>query len=226
MKSNNNFYARASRLGDLMTNGRGKNAGMGQTAMTYVREQWIADFYNRQKIVRTKFMTKGIEVEEDSLTLYTQVTGNLLTKNENNLRNNWITGTPDATTKNEVIDIKSSWDIWTFATADMNKAYEWQLRAYMMLLDIDSAVLAYCLVDTPSALIIQEQKKLYYDFDCDDNNPEYIELADQIERNMTFGDIPPEQRLKLFHIERDMEMEEQIKNRVSEAREYYNNLTL
>ena len=220
------FKCRASSLGALMTNGRSKSEPMGETAKTLIRETWIADNFGRKQVITSKYMTKGILCEEDGLSLYTQVTGALIVKNETNFNNEWITGTPDIITEDSIIDTKLSWDIWTFAKADLSKEYEWQLRAYMMLCDKPKAQLAYCLVNTPNDMISDELYRLQYAFVGGDSNPAYDEAAEQVKLNMMFQDIEPKLRLKTFDIERDFEIEERIKERVELAREYYSQITL
>ena len=42
--------------------------------------------------------------------------------------------------------------------ADNANDYEWQMRGYMMLWDCDTAIVDYCLVDTPEHLIGYEQR--------------------------------------------------------------------
>ena len=45
--------------------------------------------------------------------------------------------------------------------ADNANDYEWQMRGYMMLWDCDTAIVDYCLVDTPEHLIGYEQRELH-----------------------------------------------------------------
>jgi len=217
---------RASQLGLLMTNGRGKDAGMGETAKGLVKDIWIYDKYKRRPLVFSKQMRKGIECEEDSLSLYTATQGAFVAKNEKNFTNEYLTGTPDAFNKTLVVDVKTSWDIFTFADAEITTLYEWQLRAYMMLLNVDHAELAYCLVDMPSAMLSDELYRLQYNFTGGEENPAYEDAANQLLLNSVYSDIPAEERIKVFKIERDAEKEAAIIARVLEAREYYNGLML
>jgi hypothetical protein len=146
-------------------------------------------------------MEKGILVEDDSIRLYNDVFFTSHIKNAERKTNNWITGEADIVAPNKIIDIKSSWSLATFpVTADQgsDKAYEWQLRAYMMLWDVDLAEVAYCLVNTPDDLIGWE--------DADLHNVEHIN---------------PELRITTVQYFRDKELEEKIKTKVEAARIYY-----
>ena len=206
MDSNNLKFA-CSKLGDLMTNGRGKNAGMGETAKNLIFERWVAQKYNRRPFFSSLATDKGEAVEEDSFTLYTKVKDVLLLKNETFYENDIIRGVPDAVESDYVLDIKSPLDIFTFAKAGMTKQYEWQLRGYMMLTDTPRAVLAYCLVDMPEEML--ERKLMYIE-----GEKQY----ETIKRLYTYGDIPEEDRVKTFEIERDEEKEAALVARVKEAR--------
>lgn len=217
---------RCSELGIIMTNGRGKNASMGLTAKSKLREIWVNETFGRHKVVLSREMTKGIEQEETSLSLYTQVKGELLVKNETNLHNEWLTGTPDVIGDDYILDIKTSWDIFTFANVQDVKDYEWQLRGYMMLTGKPQARLVYCLVNNPPQQISDEMYRLQFKFIDGEDNPEYERAANALEKLMVYDDIDPKLRVKEFIIDRDLDIEEQIKARVEEARAYFKTLTL
>lgn len=219
------YKANCSALGAIMTNGR-KAGELGETCKTEVRNAWIKDTFGRRPLAFSKEMKKGNECEEDSLTLFTKVTGQLVIKNELRLENEWIKGYPDATTKDAVIEIKTPWDLFTYAKADFDKGYEWQIRGYMMLTGLDHATLAYCLVNAPNSILSDELYRMQWSFKDGDSNPDYDIAADQLTKNLTFDDIPEKLRVKQFHIERDLLIEGQIKERIEQCREYYETLKL
>jgi len=214
MKTTSNLTFRCSSLGRLMTNGRGKST-MGMTAKDFVRETWIGKNYHRRPFVQTKPMIKGTEVELDSMELYTQVTGELITKYEGDrLKNDWIGGTPDAVLEDSVLDIKSPFDIFTFSKSMLTPLYEWQLRGYMMLLDKSYATLAYCLVNAPADMVEGELRYL--------DGEDY----DTKRKLLVYDDIDPADRIRTFRVDRDMEKEQMIIDRVEEARRYASEFTL
>lgn len=216
-----------SSIGSIMTNGR-KAGELSETCKTEIRKIWIQNTYGRKEIIFSKYMTKGNECEEDSLTLYTQVTGQLAIKNEKRYENDYIKGYPDALSTNQVIEIKTPWDLWTYMKSDITSDYEWQMRGYMMLTGLEQATLAYCLVDTPEKTITSEINRMQWQYmDADGNiSPDFEPDRMQTIINMKFKDIDAELRVKTFTIQRNMELEEAMIKRIEEAREFYNKLTL
>src|SRR5687768_9189256 len=115
-----NTLIRCSSLGKLMTEPKSaadKKAGnLGATAKKHLIEVYVNKVYGRQKDISTKYMEKGLAVEEDSITLYSRITKRMFKKNKERLRNAYIEGEPDiflgpSIQKAElVVDTKSSWD--------------------------------------------------------------------------------------------------------------------
>lgn len=175
-------------------------------------------------------MQKGLMVEEDAITLYSRVKKSFYKKNEERLENDFIKGTPDLFVgesiyqADEVIDIKSSWDIFTYYrnfVKDIPQAYYWQLQGYMALTGAKTSRLAFCLVDTPEVMINDEKRKLMWKMGvATDMDDAYIEAADRLERAMKYGDIPISQKVCEFIIDRDEAAIDKIYLKVSKAREY------
>ena len=222
---------RCSSLGNIMTNPRSKSEMISETAKAVILEQFIQDKYGRTKDVETRYMEKGLKTEDDSITLYSRLQKTFFVKNDQRLSNNYITGEPDAFIGKSidkadiVLDFKSSWDLWTFWKAkmnDVNKQYFWQMQGYMWLTGAKEARLIYCLNDTPESLILAEKKRLWYKLDVIDEmaSPEYIEGSKEIERNMTFGDIPIQERCFETRISRDVDAIKSIQGRVELCREW------
>jgi hypothetical protein len=220
------YKFRASQIGQLMTAGRSKSEEFGATALSLMREVWIAEKYGRYKDISNKYLEKGNECEEASISLFQEWEQhrNLYTKNEQTLTNDWITGTPDLFNKNEVIDIKSSWDIFTFTAADgTDKGYYWQLQAYMALLGVESARLVYCLVSAPEWMVTKEDIRLYWSLGGDDMSEaaevQYKRKSEQLKRNMIYDDIPVNERVKAFTFERSNDDITAMFSRVDRARD-------
>jgi hypothetical protein len=228
-----NTLFRCSALGRLMTNDRTGKA-MGDTCRKYLLEVYAQEKHGRRKEINTKYTTKGLQVEEDSITVYSRFKKDFFKKNEERIFNAFVIGTPDLfdgpATIHEaelIIDVKSSWDLFTFLAVlgeKINKDYWWQLQGYMMLTGATRARLAYCLVDTPPALILDEQRRLMWKMGvATDEDPLYIEAAEALEKNMTYADIPLRQRVIEFDVERDEDAIASIRERVVEARTWLNN---
>lgn len=223
---------RCSSIGYIMTDPRSKSEMISETCKTHLIDLFVAEKYDRHTDTFNKYMDKGLQVEEDSITLYSLVKRRYFKKNDRRLSNDFINGEPDLfdgleiEVADTIIDIKSSWDLYTFFRAKhspVNKQYWWQLQGYMALTGAKKAVLAYCLVNTPEVIISDEKRRLMYRMAvATDENPEYIRACEEIDHNMRFDDIPKEDRVHEILIERDDEAIGKIYDRVIQCRLYYN----
>ena len=147
---------RSSALGKIMTNPRKKSETLSAGCKTYIKELVKEDLFGYRTTIDSKYLTKGIDMEDTSIDLYNEVHGTLYLKNTERLENEFITGECDINAEDKIIDIKSSWSLETFPPSPEdvnNKDYEWQLRGYMMLYNKPKAELAYCMVSTPDYLL-------------------------------------------------------------------------
>lgn len=229
---------RASSCGYLMVDPKSKadkDAGnLSESAKTHLIDIYVTNKYDRQTDISNKYISKGLMVEEDSITLYSRLKKKFFLKNEDHLSNEFIKGTPDLFDGKDIhsaeiiIDVKSSWDIFTFFrthTKDINSQYYWQLQAYMALTGATSAKLAYCLINTPEMLINDEKRKLMYKMGCaTEESADFLEACIELEKSMIYDDIPLEERLIEFTIERNDSDIEKLYSRVRKAREYLNEL--
>jgi hypothetical protein len=190
---------RASSLAEIMTDGKKEPLSVG--AKTHIQQLAKELVYGYDKRVSSKYMDKGIQVEDQSIELLNSVLFTDYKKNTERKENNWITGECDIFTGDMIYDIKSSWSLDTFpvlASQGEDKTYEWQLRAYMWLWNVDKAAIAYCLVNTPEDLIGYERQEIH--------------MVDHIN---------PELRVTFVRYERDKSLEEKIQSKVEAARLYY-----
>jgi len=223
---------RCSSLGKLMTQPKTKAAQeageLSETSKTYVREVWLQNTYDYKEKVITDEMLKGNMVEQDSMQLYQEVTGSsLILKNTETKRNDYFIGTADIVLPDIVPDLKSSWSLRTFMDCEPTKDNEYQIKGYMDLWGKKKGQIAYCLVPTPDILIQEQIKRFYFKFNCDLDNPHYIEISEQIEKNNDIIlSIPKEQRVKIFEYDYDKNEIQLMYNQVEKARIYYNSLKL
>lgn len=225
---------RASSIGHLMTEPRLKKdkeeGNLSESAKTNCVDIFVSAKYGRQNNITTKYMSKGNQVEEDSITLYSRLHKTFYKKNEEHLSNDFFQGTPDLFTgksiheADTIIDIKSSWDLYTFHrtnSKDINATYWYQLQAYMSLTGAKKAYLAYCLVNTPPAMIEDEKRRLFYQMGCVTTEDQlYLEACEALEISMTYDDIPLHERLIEYEILRDDAAIELMKCKVVKGREY------
>lgn len=217
------FKIRCSAIGEIMTNGRGKGE-MGKTALTYC-ETWVKEqLYGRRKEFSNKYTDKGQIVEDNALELIGQAVGlPFLIKNERYIENDIITGTPDVILGDCIVDVKSSWDCFTFplfSTDIPNSDYEWQLQGYMILADKPAAKLIYALMDTPLNIVEREAK-----WKAIDNGTNYDDELKEAMLRHSYSDIPDRYKIKVFDIQRRPEAEAQIRERVVQCQQFIDSLT-
>lgn len=201
---------------------------LGATSKSYVKSVWLAEEYGYDEPVLSNEMLKGIMCEDAALGVLTrQVPGAFRVKNEVRFSNECFTGTPDSILDDVIEDVKCSWTVKTFVDVDHPSAiYYAQLQVYMDLVGRDVARLVYVLVQTPHEIILEEQKRFYFRFNCDEEHPRYIECYNAVERMHDISKIPEEQRIKVYTIERNDVYLMKLRKRVALAREFYDTLSL
>ena len=224
------FKIRASAIGQIITNPKTKKAQeageLSETAKTYC-EIWLKEqLYKRKKEFTNKYVEKGTNSEEDSIEYLADIDKTIYFKNEEFFENDFMQGTPDIILNEKIIDIKSSWDAFTFPLFEneiTNKIYWWQLQGYMILTERKKAELIYVLVNTPENLI---EKEIYYTTKDNEflSKEQYEEIEDNIRKNHNYDDTVSELRIKRFEIELNPDAEEQIKERVLQCRKYIEEL--
>jgi len=228
----NETLIRASSVGYLMTEPvtkADKEAGvLSKTAQKHLIEVYIAEKYGRKRDIQTKQMKKGVEAEQDSIDLLSMYLKLLFSKNEERFKNDFITGLPDIINGDTIIDIKSSYDLWTFLgniPDKLDNLYYWQMQSYMWLTGTKNATIAYCLVNTPESIIQQEKYYLLKKMDViSEESPEFIKEAMKIEFNMTFDDISINERILTFNVNRSEDDILRIENKVLKARTFLQEL--
>lgn len=219
---------RSSSVGYLMTEPQSKadkEAGLlSKTAQRHLLDIYISQKYGRVRDVQTKQMKKGVAVEQDSIDMLSKLLSVEFSKNEERYSNAYVTGLPDIVNNGMVIDIKSSYDLWTFMgnlPDRLDSLYYWQLMSYMWLTDAQSGYIAYCLSNTPDNIIEQEKYYLLKNMDVvSEESPEYVKQALKLEFNMKFDDIDISERVLLYKVDRNEDDIIRIEQKVLKAREY------
>lgn len=192
---------RCSSLPKIMTSPRSKSEVLSETAKSYIKQMAKEDFLGYSSELSNKFLEKGIQCESQSIELLNSVLFTSYEKNAERRSNDFLTGEPDIITEDLIIDIKTSWSLDTFPmlVEDINlKDYEMQLRGYMMLFNVDKAMLAYCMVDTPEHLRSYESEELHL-----------------------VSHIDPTKRVTMLTIERDEKIEQDIIEKCNASLDYY-----
>ena len=216
---------RCSQIGKIMTSPKTKGEVLSKTTKSYIQEFVIEEKYGIRKEFWSRYTDKGNECENEGISLANDVLNlGFIYKNEENLNNDYLTGTPDVNTNEILLDIKCSWDATTFPFFENeipNKDYYYQLQGYMWLTGKDEALLCYCLVNTPFQIVEDEVRREHWKQNLID---ESLDVRDFVQSKHNFDHIPKEKRLKVFKIAKDESVIEQIKQRIELTREYYNKL--
>jgi hypothetical protein len=203
------FKARCSSLHLLMTKPK-SGTGLSETAKSMIKQSVIEDVYGRTEI-KSKYLDKGNLLEDEAIKAVGLITARQPKKHKGRMANEWISGECDFISPSCIEDTKCSWSIDTFpffqedAEKDVKKAgYDWQGQGYMWLYDRPVHYVHFVLLPTPYELL-----------GFNDSQEFHIDLVEK---------IPLKKRIKTVVIERDESLYEQVIEKVTIAREYYNKL--
>jgi hypothetical protein len=209
---------RCSKLGDLMTGSRDKNDPLGETCKAYLDEIVIFNKYGIKKDITSKYIEKGLLMESDSIGLLLAIDGVIYSKNEQRFNNGVITGEPDIIHDGKIIDVKTSWDLFThIKNKKINPKYEWQVLGYMELTGCKQAEVIHLLVDTPQTLVEDEIRRTGWKLGMIEV-PE--EIQDQIINNMKFEQVPLKDRVIRFEVEYSEEKIGKLYDKIKLCNEY------
>jgi hypothetical protein len=195
---------RCSSLGRLMTEPKTLKEGpLSVGAKTYIRELAAQEIFGVEFEISSKHIEKGLLVESESIALLNRVRGFALEKNIQRRSREGLTGECDLFNEAGACghDLKSSWSAQTFPICPLDcedKGYEWQMRGYMALWDVNQWEVNYALVDTPEHLIGYEPMQLHI-----------------------VSHIPEHLRLTTWVVKRDADKEAAIFEKIKHARAYY-----
>lgn len=195
---------RCSSLGKIMSEPTAAAAKAGevlsQGAKTYLRELVAQEVFAYTPQLDVRAVRKGLAVESECIAMVGRRYGLTLAKNTERRSDGFITGEADVVYQGAGRDIKASWSLATFpliAEDCRDAVYEWQMRGYMRLWDVDEWHVDYCLVSTPEDLIGYDDPSLH--------RVDYI---------------PERQRVTTWTVKRDREKEALIERKVAAARDY------
>ena len=221
------FKISASQTSKIMTMPRSKKAKeageLSEGAKTYCKTWLKEQLYTRRKSFSSKYTQKGNEMEEASIEFIGEKLELFLMKNEQFYFNTHMQGTPDIILKDTIIDVKNSWDCFTFPLLETEvpeKAYWWQLQSYMYLTNRQHAKLIYVLSNAPEHIVESEAKRAMWSAG-DDDITEYYDAA---YKELVYDDIADSLKIKVFEFDRDEEAIKTIFERVEACRNYIESL--
>lgn len=172
------------------------NPELSEGVKTHLIDVFASHKYGRREEIKNKFLDKGNDREEDSITMVSRHTGIYFLKNNIRLRNNFIQGEPDLFVgkdiehATDIIDTKTSWSLHTFLRTKYKKLdldYYWQGQGYMDLTRAKTHTVAFCLVNGTADLIIAEKRSLAFKMKIQDESDENFKKGcRQIEINHIF----------------------------------------
>ena len=203
---------------------KAKEAGeLSETAKKALIKVYIQEYWGRRRDLTTKEIKKGNFQEPESIKLISYLDDKHYEKNDEVRENDWIIGTPDVV-DDDIHDVKSSYDAESFMPMliePLEKLYEYQMQGYMVLFNKQKAHVRRCLVSTPEEIVNQEKQWLFNRMQvATEENPEYKIAAANLEYNLIFDDIPPEERCITHTVTRNEEIIAQIPSKVQKAREF------
>ena len=215
------FKCRASAIGKILTNDRSGKA-MGETAKSYAKEWLIAEITGKEKDIKSKYLSRGNDMEQNAIDRVAKYYNCELEKNEINLENEYFTGTFDAKTEIRVIDTKVPFDAFTFPffVSVVDSDYYGQLQIYMELTGLKKASLCYCLENGSPEQIERLSWQIAKELDKDEPD---IDDWEEAEKRLSYDHLPDEMRIKVFEFEYDEAYIAKAKQRVIETREYIKN---
>lgn len=195
------FKCRASAAGKLMTNPRNKADLLSQTTKSFV-EEWIKQqIYGYRKEITSKEMNKGIIFEDTAIDKAIEwLDLPFAIKNTERFTDEFFTGEPDLILPDEVIDIKNSWDCFTFPLFEKEiptDDYFYQVQVYMYLTGKRKSRVVYILLETPET---------------------YNEPA------KSYDHVDKKYKIKEFAFDYEPEVIEKLKERIINIRKYINEL--
>lgn len=220
------FKCHCSSIGAIMTNPQKKSDKISKTAQS-VAEDWMNQaLYDRKQSFSSKYTEKGNECEEDSIKFASEVYGwGDVSKNTETRQNEWFIGTCDVNRGVIGTDIKNSWSEKTFPlynTEIPDKNYIWQGHGYGDLYGFEKFEVIYTLMDAPEWLIEQEASKQQRILRLDDLE---LELYQEVERKMTYSNLPNFLRIKKFDFDISLDMINEARCRVDVINEWIENET-
>lgn len=189
-----------------------KDRTLPKTMITELRKIHRMETYNRNFPFTNAYVKKGIQQEEEGITLYQNYRNKILkiptsfSKNTERIKNEWFSGEPDLGPKGvpilewkEGFDVKCPYSLLTlpFKVDELKPIYEAQNQVYMNLTGADKWTTAYCLVnDTEQAVFNEKQKWMYSLMSAKHGNPEsnpehpfyeeYVSKCKDVEKMMIF----------------------------------------
>lgn len=231
------FKIRASSANKIMAEPRAKNETLSQGAKTYCKEWLTETIFNRREEIKSRYIDKGNQTEEEALNLMVRVlkTG-MLYKNEERKSDEYKAGECDIVYNGTIIDNKSSYSLKTFPIFEdkLNPDYYAQVQVYMDLWKLEKSKIVYTLNNTPIEILSREVKWLENDNEKQKVAMNHVftekywkEVKETLFPNadkVKFTSIEDVRRVKVFDVAFDSDYINRMNIKVKHCREYIEQL--
>lgn len=208
-----------------------KEAGeLGETAKKRLIKVYALEKWGREMQLRTDPILKGLMQEGIGIDLINELEGEKFQKNEERIVNDFFSGVPDFYKGKEITkakyvgDNKCAYTLESFLFNELveKKEHAAQLNCYFSLTGAAKGAVYYTLVNAPLTIIQKHLYKLKMDMGIIDEeaSPEYKEAAAEMVFNMTFDDVPAQERLIKVDLEADNDLILKMEVAVVKGREW------
>lgn len=215
----------------------GKVEGIGPGGISklkdiYIKEKWHKEIINVAKDYVPAILN-GTLSEPKSLELVSELDGITYKKHKALIKNKYLKGILDcylgASLKkmDKVIDIKTAASMQSLVglirDEETKSKYYWQIMGYLAITGAQEGEVCHCLVSYSERIITDEINKFLQRTKNLGFDGEYIDAQiHRIKFNMTFDEIPIEQRVVRFKVQRDEEAIRNIYDKIKFARKWLN----
>src|SRR5690625_278399 len=206
-----------------------KSGKLTQTGKTYLQELFTQEKRGVKKEIISKYLEKGTATEEQDLELLNRnlYSNTFVFKNEERRENKYISGEFDVLGADKILyDVKNAWDWLTFdKVQSLSWDYEWQVKGYLWLWGLKKGRIFYCLNNMPEHMLDEMERKMFYaNHFASYEDPEYIELCEELRYKHNYDRFSDAERFKIFDIElKDEDIEKMISCH-KQAQDYYKEL--
>jgi hypothetical protein len=175
-------------------------------------------------------LIKGIKSEVRATEMVSRVTAQDLYRYKTKLNNSYLRGALDVLDAKEIekskiiVEVKNCSTLTSFlhaAKEPLPRKIFWQMQGYFAITGKENGIVYNCLVDMPDHVIAEQYDLLVKDL-CPDGviTSLFEEEWAEKERGFRFNDIPEEERVMPFPIERDEKCIEKIYEKIDICREW------
>ena len=207
--------------------------GVSKLKDIYIKEKWHKEIVNGAKDY-VPAVLNGTLSEDKSLALISELDGITYKKHKSLIKNRYLKGILDCYLGKSLKKIEKVTDIKTAASMqsllslikdeETTSKYYWQIMGYLAITGANEGEICHCLVSYSDRIINDEINKFLHRTKNLGFDGEYIDAQiHRIKFNMTFDEIPIEQRVVRFNVQRDEDAIKNIYEKVKFCRKWLNN---